>query len=152
MDYKWIDNFKNNNYDFFYKDKVESVKLYIFYINKNKVLDLVNKEILILDNCKISSNVFISLIKQKNKINGKKYHLDSVFKYNININEKKVSEFLNYNINNDTYLKKINYNNDIFFEDTITILQDMNNLILFFIEKNNNKNLKMNKTKKIKLN
>lgn len=155
MDYKWIEDFKNNNNELFYKEKVESIQLYIFYINKNKVLDVIKKELLILDNNNITSNFLISVIKKKKTLNSKNYILDAIFKSNLNINQKEVLDFINDKYDDNTYdnfFKKINYNNDIYFEDTITILQDMNNLILFFIEKNDkdydNKNIKINKTKK----
>lgn len=155
MDYKWIEDFQNNNNALFYKEKVESIQLYIFYINKNKVLDVIKKELLILDNNNITSNFLISVIKKKKTLNSKNYILDAIFKSNLNINQKEVLDFINDKYDDNTYdnfFKKINYNNDIYFEDTITILQDMNNLILFFIEKNDkdydNKNIKINKTKK----
>ena len=66
-------------------------------------------------------------------------------KYNFDVDPTDINSFLKNKTDNSKFINKINHLNDITWNKTISMFQDINELFLFFREKNNTSN---NTTKK----
>ena len=150
-DINWIKKYKeeNNKYKDFYKEKVVSVNLYFVYINSNKYIRKISNTLFYLENTGIiNKDNIMSLIKQKQIYNNKKYKLYFLYKFNIDIDTEEIEHFVkekdinSTNIYSNKFLKLESYMNDIEFKDTINIFQDLNAMYFIFHEINNNDNLK----------
>jgi len=159
LDTSWITNFENleNEYNIFYKDKVTEISIFSIYIDGNHDILKIKKEKSnnIINNT-INKNHLLYLIKNNINYNNVKYKLISILKFNIDINTLDINNFLygetppvppnekkehvseeeeaheeeSY-FQNLTYLSTIKNLNDIHFNNTINIFQDIN--ALFFI-------------------
>ena len=148
LDTRWIEEFEKieGEYDDFYKEKLESVNLFLVYVNrKNEVFHIKNESILLEDGVLKKENL-IYLIREYRKYDTKIFSPLSLLKYNISIDPEDVKKFIitptNYNfITNERYI------NSIHWEDSISLFHDMNSLHIIFYEKTPKNN--HNKTKKI---
>ena len=148
-DITWIKKYKeeNNKYKDFYKEKVVSVKLYFVYINSDKYIRKISNTLFYLENTGIiNKDNIISLIKQKQLYNNKKYKLHFLYKFNIDIDTEEIEHFVketnSTNLYSNKFFKLESYVNDIEFKDTINIFQDLNAMYFIFHEVNNISNLK----------
>ena len=141
---KYIENEKV--FDKFYKEKVNNIKLYFFYIDKNKDIIKVLKNNLDISNNIIKKNELLEIIKGKRKILSKKFLLIQILKYNFSIENNNINKFLN-NSDNFNFLKKMDTIEDIYWEDTIPLFTSLNSLYFIFFEKQKRKH----NTKKILL-
>lgn len=182
IDESWVNEFKEEEkeYNDFYKEKVDNITLFFLYVNKEKELESISKEPYLLEdeNGLITKDQLVTIIKkrQEKHLNGtinnnnsntnnhlknniKKYKLISLYRYNPCLDSEDVNSFIerndynNLNKNkNDNFFFPEKYLNDIVFDDTITIFQDLNSLFFIYYEKeikpenNNNNN---NNTRKI---
>ena len=192
IDESWVNEFKEeeNEYNDFYKEKVDNITLFFLYVNKEKELENISKEPYLLEdeNGLITKDQLVTIIKKRQekhlndtinnnsnsntnnhlKNNIKKYKLISLYRYNPCLDSEDVNSFIerndndNNNLNeNDNFFFPEKYLNDIVFDDTITIFQDLNSLFFIYYEKeikpeNNNNNTRkiitvnFNKNKKSK--
>jgi hypothetical protein len=154
LDNSWIDSFEESEKVFssFYKEDVENIKLYFFYVNVNNELENIHEDNLILSNNKIEKEKLIRIIKSNKIKNSIAYSFLSILKYNFSLSPEDLPHFMDEKIT-DSYLNQANYLEDILFEPTITLFQDLNCLIFIFKEKSKNKKLiqqdKQMSTKKV---
>ena len=152
LDDSWISSFENieRKYNVFYKEKVSSIKICILYIDSNNILQKIVQDNMILekDGWLLKENL-INIIKTREKDNDIKYKLTSLLKYNITIDPVDINNMLKGNIN-DTYMNALREINNIKYNDTISIFQDLNSMYFIFTELS--KKLKLSTTKKIYLN
>jgi len=184
IDESWVTQFKEEEeaYDDFYKEKVDNITLFFLYVNKEKELESISKEPYLLEEEEglITKDQLVTLIKKRqekqekqfnnnnnNNNNTKKYKLISLYRYNPCLDSEDVNNFIEGNDddenknenenenNNNNFLFPERYLNDIVFNDTITIFQDLNSLFFIYYEKeirtdnNNNNNNNNNTTRKI---
>lgn len=184
IDESWVNEFKEeeNEYNDFYKEKVDNITLFFLYVNKEKELESISKEPYLLEdeNGLITKDQLVTIIKKRQekhlndtinnnnnsntnnhlKNNIKKYKLISLYRYNPCLNSEDVNSFIERNDNNNNNLNENDnfffpekYLNDIVFDDTITIFQDLNSLFFIYYEKEikpeNNNNNNNNNTRKI---
>ena len=161
LDDNWATNFLSveEEYDKFYKIVPLSIKCYYIYLENDTIISL-KEENLLLDNGIVKESVLFFLInKNKSNVDLKnKYRLFKLLKFNIDIE----NDFID-NIFVEDYIDMVNLSKLYFseidditcikFNNTISILQDINSL--FFIFKKIDTNIKsittnLNKTKKIK--
>lgn len=146
-----IDNYSKleEYYDIFYKNIVETVKVYYIYIENSKITS-VKKDILILNNGVLDKDILNTIINQKSEdsILNKRYNLRSILKYNIDIDQEDIEKLLDNNhlinkidvLNNNYFsiidnIIDIKLDSKIKFNDTITLLQDVNSLYFLFEKK-----------------
>ena len=164
LDTSWIKQFKDEefNYNDFYKEPITSIMLYILYI-KDKELIHVDSNNCLLDNKKLNREQLVSLIKHY-EIREIKYKLTGLLRYNIDLNPEDINDFINERIEPDRFMTPEKYLNNIHYNDSIHMFQDLN--ALYFIyeatsaahlnhtkkitwhnnkTKRNKKNLKINK-------
>lgn len=148
LDSEWINNFEKMEEDYtdFYKDDIKYIKIYSLLVNKNLILENIQEENIFLEEKnKLTKNELISVLN-KYKNSNKKIKLISILKYNINLDSNNVIHYLNKNTNTDLFLESINSIDEINFEPSISMFEDLNSIFLIFYEKENESS---NQTKKI---
>jgi hypothetical protein len=141
LDDSWIKQFdcEDNLYKNYYKEDINFIKLNYIYINNENCIEKIKEEYFLLSikNC-LSREDIITIIKKNNVINEINYGLLSILKYNINIDPNHLQKYLknkdkdNLHYNFFTSIKNID---TIYFQPTITLFHDINNLIFVFYEK-----------------
>ena len=154
IDDTWIKEFKKKEdiYNDFYKEETNSVKLFFLYVNTSNTLESIKSDSLILEEKGVvTKDQLVSLIKKNQHSNSIKYRLLSLIKFNIDVEPNDILTFIeggDSNSNNFTTSEK--YLDDIKFQDTICMLQDLNSLFLVFYEDKHKKS--QSTTKKIMFN
>jgi hypothetical protein len=154
IDNTWVIDYKKTeeNYNVFYNEKVNTIKIFFMYINTDKTVVNARQEILTLNNDSIlRKEQLIHIIKNNQILNNIKYKLFSIVRYNIDLQPDEINNFLSVSNTDKTYINRflIDKKNidDIYFADTITIFQDLNSLYIIFKEQNTNKYLYTQKIK-----
>jgi len=144
-----IENIEN----FFYKEDISSIKLMVIYVNKENQILKIKEELLPLSsqNC-LRREDLLRIIKDNSMLNNIKYSILSLLVYNITLEPEDLFFFFK-SKQTKNYLRSIHNIDTIFFEPSITIFHDINQLIIILNEthiKNSNNN--HNVTKKIFIN
>lgn len=152
FDSEWIKEYeeKENEYKKFYKEEVNIIDAIFIYINDdNEIYNVKNfKEY--IANSQISYERIIEIIKNYQNNMDNKHKLMGLLNYKIDIDPENIKQLFNYNINPGTLYSIKNINN-IYFDKTINLLQDLNSLIFIFKENSRDKNNKNNTTRRITL-
>jgi hypothetical protein len=149
LDTDWITKFENidNSYNIFYLDDVHSIKVKCVYINKENEIEKMKQENIILGKPNyLSREEVMGIIKHN--IHGR-YGLLSILKYNINLDPSNVKSFVSSRQYEETFLTTIKNIDAITWDTTISMFQDLNEIIFFFYEKSGSH--KNNATRKILL-
>jgi hypothetical protein len=114
------------------------------YINKINEVDKIKTETFLMSkpNC-ISKEEIIEILKKNARDNLLNYSLLSILKYNITLDADDIKLFIN-STAYDSFLKVIKHIDVIPFEKTISMMQDLNDLIVIFYEKTNKQKQKTN--------
>lgn len=152
FDSEWIKDYeeKENEYKKFYKEEVNIIDAIFIYINDdNEIYNVKNfKEY--IANSQINYERIIEIIKNYQTNMDIKHKLMGLLNYKIDIDPENIKQLFNYNINPGTLYSIKNINN-INFDKTINLLQDLNSLIFIFKVKNSDKNNKNTTTRRITL-
>jgi hypothetical protein len=160
LDTKWIEDFEliDNSYKTFYADDITHIKFHYIYVNRENNIDKVKEETILLKTPNyVSKEELIGLLKKHNKSANISYTVLSILKYNIDVYPSDVSYYLKKkNITEDDphyFLKSVKNIDSIPLDKTISMFQDLNDIIIVFYEKTtnnkNNSNQCHNYTKKI---
>jgi len=144
LDCDWTNDIEEHYFDDFYKEPVQNLKLYCFYVNKNKELFYIKKDNLPVDNGLLKKEQLIYQLKKNKLHNNMNFQLLSILKYNINISPPDIIHFLN-NGETQNFLSINKSIDTIKWKDTITLFQDLNSIIIIY----NEKDPRRNTTKKI---
>lgn len=152
LDTSWIESFEKeeNHYNTFYPESNKSIKTHILYINKLNELEKIKEmKLEFSQENMLKKEDLITLIKETNKNDNKKYNLLSILVYNLTIENKELKNFLN---NSDSYdfMTKLKYMDDYELSSTLNYLQDINNLYIILVEEQ--KKINNNNTKRLKFN
>jgi len=153
FDTEWINEFEkvDKNYDIFYKEDLQYIKITILYVNKFNEIDKIKEEKIFLKSKNVISKEEIIEILIKNKIQkNTKYSMMTMLKYNFDLDPIEIRGFLLDQSVDFTYLSVINNIDDIKLEKTISMFQDLNNLFIIFYEnadKDKSKIITSNKTR-----
>ena len=135
----WLDNFDNTDklYQDFYKDDLYYVNLTMIYINRANEIERINQESFLMSKPNyISREEILEILKESSIDNEKRYSLLSILKYNITLDTEDVKSFIiNSHDTDSKYLTIIKNIDAIPFEKTISMFQDLNELIIIFYEK-----------------
>ena len=141
LDNEWIENYETQELDYndFYKDDVKYIKTYSLHINRGLILENINEENFILEtNNVLKKHELISIInKYKNDKKEKKVKLLSILKYNINLDSDNVFEYLKQETENNLFLESVKDIDNINFDPSISMFEDLNSLFFIFVETNN---------------
>lgn len=151
LDNSWIRNYEIKELDYkdFYKDDVKYIKIYTLLINKGLILENISEENFILEDCNILKKYELISLINKYKNSRKKTKLLSILKYNIDLDSDNVFEYLKKDTENNLFLQSIKSINDINFDPTIAMFEDLNSLFFIFVETNDI--VQKNQTKRIVL-
>jgi len=141
-------NLLEKDFDKFYNVTVDSINIYYFYINKENQIYNVDSECETLNNSCLSKERIIYLIKKKQYKLLHKHKLIGFLKFNIDFDFTDLNNFLSNKLDSN-YLIPLKKIDDIIFNNTINILQDLNSIIFIF---SNNITQNHNTTKKIIIN
>ena len=152
-DTSWIDEFKQAEsvYNHFYKESVNTVTIYLLYVNKENELDrLYTDKCVLSEDGYIKRDVILSTIKRHQVLCSLRYKLLSLIKYNIDLEPTDIHDFLyeNMKTSDKRFISSEKYLNDIRFDKSIQMFQDMNALFFIFYEETAKQALM---TKKVKL-
>ena len=150
LDTDWITKFEkiDNSYNIFYLDDVNSIKVKCVYINKENEIEKMKQENMVLGKPNyLSREEVMGIIKHN--IHGR-YGLLSILKYNINLDPANVKSFVTSRQYEDTFLTTIKNIDAITWDMTISMFQDLNEIIFFFYEKSGGSHTN-NATRKILL-
>ena len=155
----WIINFEETDklYKDFYKDNIDYINVDFIYINDDNEIEKIKQDSFLLSHQNsITRDELIGLLKKNSIDNDKRYSLLSILKYNITLEADDIKNFLltpDLASYNERFLTINKHIDTIFFEKTITMFQDLNNVYFIFYEKtHDNKNRDLNSiTKKIYL-
>ena len=139
LDTSWLDKFKKAEADYnnFYKEPVSSIRLYMLYINEAKEITQCVKNRCRLDdkNC-LKRECIIPLIQHYQQHDGKQYKLNSLLRYNIDLNPEDIGDFVDEaaSLSSKRFLSAEKYLDDIHYKDSITLFQNLNALYFIFFE------------------
>uniref|UniRef100_A0A6C0BCA8 Uncharacterized protein n=1 Tax=viral metagenome TaxID=1070528 RepID=A0A6C0BCA8_9ZZZZ len=149
LDTNWIEEFEkiDNPYEIFYKEDVSFVSVRYIYIDSSNEIQSIKEEVVFLKSPNIlSRDELIGILKHRSFLNTTRYTVMSILKYNIHLESKDVQYFLAAD-RPISYLSLIKHIDSIHFEKTITMFQDMNEIIIIFNEKS--ASINQNQTKRI---
>jgi hypothetical protein len=154
----WIKTFENtdNLYKDFYKENIFYINLKILYVNRDNTVDKIKKEPFYFSSPNLMcKEQIIKILKSRAFEDDKRYSLLSIIKYNITLDPDDIKTYIASNYDDARhFLKVINNIDDIIFEPSINMFQDLNDLIFVYYEKSKELVKRENKncTKKIILN
>ena len=139
LDDEWINNFDKIDelYKDFYKDDVYFADLNILYINRSNEIEKIKQAPFLMSrpNC-ITREEILEILKRSALEDNRKYSLLSILRYNILLEPDEIKEYLlNSNTDDTNYLSILKNIDTIYFEKTINMFQDLNEIILIFYEK-----------------
>jgi len=151
----WINEFEKTDklYQDFYKDDLYYINLKYVYVNSNNEIEKINQETFLLSGSnKITREELLKILKRTKNVTNANYSLLSILRYNICIDALDIKHFLLYPNEFDKYLSVIKNIDAVSFEKTISMFQDLNELIFLFYEKTiDSKEYNNTNTKKIYL-
>lgn len=142
LDDEWIRAFETTDklYQEFYKDDVYYTHLRVLYINRNNEIDKIKHETVLMQSPnKIVRDEMLEILKRNAVDNARRYSLLSILRYNLHIDPEDIQSYLTHGENKE-YLSVIKHIDTVAFDQTITMFQDLNDLILIFYEKSSDHN------------
>jgi len=151
----WITKFNETDavYKDFYKDDLYYVNLKFIYVNRESEIEKIKYESFLLSKPNnISREEILQILKKSSIEDERKYTLLALLKYNITMDADDIQKYISSN-EERTYLSIIKNIDSVPFDRTISLMHDLNDLILVFYEKSHELKEKNtnNLTKKIYL-
>jgi hypothetical protein len=145
MNDDWINEFEKTDklYQDFYKDNLYYTNIYYLYINKENEIEKIKHENFLMSspNC-ITREEIIGILKRNSSsvCENQPYSLLSIAKYNVSLDTEEIVDFLRCDEEdmkdyNDRFLTSIKHIDAIYFEKSIHMLHDLNDLFILFYEK-----------------
>lgn len=150
IDLEFIEEFDKTmmQYKDFYKENVETIKVKYLYVNNENKLEKIKRDDIILKTPNLlTCGELIKILKSNCSIMNKRYKIYSICLYNIFIEGDNIEK-----IKEEDFLVNINHLNDVIIEPTINILQDLNELLIIFKEKEKQNNRVKSKKNHIEVN
>jgi hypothetical protein len=144
LDDDWIKNFENVDADYkdFYKDDLYYVNLTFIYVNRENEIEKIKHESFLLSNPNhILREEILQILKKSSIEDERRYSLLALLKYNITMDPDDIQKYIALDTGIHTveknYLSIIKNIDSISFDQTISMMHDLNDLILVFYEKSN---------------
>lgn len=136
LDDDWIKKFEDEDkkYEDFYKENNYYINVHFIYIDDESNIEKIKQEKFFMSVPNyITREEIIYLLKKNTNVNGIKYSILSLLKYNITLEPE---EILNFSNSQEGYffLTPIKNIDTIFFEKTISTFQDLNDLFFILTE------------------
>ena len=132
LDDSWIQEFQE--YNKFYLDDVCVLRIVCVYMDVEKNITNIKKEQIMMKNVnQLSKEEMVELLKKNSLQNKKIYKIKGILKYNIDLEPSSVEAFLK-SSSLPSFLSHLQHIQDIPFQPTINMFQDMNDLFFFYLE------------------
>ncbi len=154
LDTHWLTTFKAEecNYSAFYPEPIESITLYLLYIDTTKEITAIDTHECVLDeNSILKHHELITLIKQYQCRASIPYKLNSLLRYNVDLDQAEIADFVNETVPINRFLTSEKYLTDIHFKSSIPMFQTLNSLYFIYNEVPNKITHTSAHTKRIKL-
>jgi hypothetical protein len=154
LDTSWLHNFKKVEavYDAYYKEPVTSIQIFFLYVNRaNELIDVDKKHCLLDEVSNLKQERIIELIKESQWRDEVKYKLNSLLRFNMDLNPEEISDFVYEPVEHDRFLSTEKYLKDIHYNPSIPIFHELNALYVLFLEEHTQTHVKINQTKRIKM-
>ena len=138
MEVNSIVKFKQEDklYSDFYKDDNYYIDIHYIYVNRLDEIVKIRREPFILTSPNtICRDELIGILKRNSVDDSVVYSILSILKYNITVNPEDIIGFIK-EYDHDIFLSTITNIDDIRIERTITMFQDLNDIVFVFYEKN----------------
>ena len=143
LDTSWLSDYnyetdENKEVDWYYKVPVEFIKIKLMYVSSTGEINKITETKCILTTPGVlHKEHLIQLIKSYSSINNVKYGLLYLIKFNINVDPEHLHNFLKSKDNTIAYqyLQPIKHIDDILYSNTITMFNDLNELIIIYQHK-----------------
>jgi hypothetical protein len=151
LDNDWINEFEkiDKDYQGFYNEDLHFLKIHSIYINQQNEIEQLKEEKMFLNKGinKISREQLLGILKVNAFNCGKRYSILSIIKYNVDLHSSEIKDYLKNGretnggetngreTNGGDFLSIIKNIDDIVFNQTINMFQDLNDVILLFYEK-----------------
>lgn len=151
----WIQKFEktDNLYQDFYKDNLYYTNIHYIYVNRSNEIEKIKQDsFLFTVKNYITREELLGILKNNLVQENKQYSLLSILKYNITLEPSDINIFLNsINTFDNDYLTIVKNVDKIYFENSINMFHDLNDVLFIFYEKSNEIKLKNinNLTKKV---
>jgi len=152
LDTSWLQDFdvSDKEYKDYYTEDLSFIIFHSLYINRaNDMEQLKEEKLLLKTQGFIQKEELLTIIKHNSFLNGKKYGLMSILKFNLNFDPMHLKTFLkskNPNIGS-SFLHSVTNIDTIHLDKSISMFHDLNDIILLFYEKD--KSSSNNHTKKM---
>ena len=147
LDDSWIKEIEEEEKDYnsFYKEENEMIKVVYIYINKENKIYYVKKENIMLEDKRLDKTKLIFLLKKNKTYNNKNHKLISILQYNIDLSPEDLGLYLK---NNDdfSFLTIKSSLSELKWDDTINLFKDLNSLHILYYDDTKDKK---NTTKKV---
>ena len=165
MNTDWISEFEYNDREYtqLYQTNLNKIKLCLIYVDRSYTIVHIRKDLLDIFDNMLNKVTLLAILRKNMNYNSKKYRPISILQYNINLKPQNIKNFLQ-NIEKYNFLTPKNSIENIYWDSTIKLFEDMKTLYIIFYEKwcTNNKGtrkiylehkkkLKRRKTKKKQL-
>ena len=141
IDESWIDDFDQVEklYNGLYTEQLQNVLVYFLYVNMHNELFHIKKNQLEINDCKLSKEHLVFLLKKNQIYNNKKFHPITIMKYNINLKPRDIMHYLKHT-GEYSFLSFETNINAISWEDSIPLFHDLNSLFIVYAENVKGKN------------
>lgn len=135
-------------YDEFYSECVDVIKIFFIYVDRDNKIKFIKNDKILIENSKLNKVDLSVLIKKNRKHNAIYYQPLSILKYNIDLNSKEITSYLNFP-DDYNFLVNEKYITDIVWNNSISLFKDLNSLHIIYYETKKKPN--KDQTKRIKL-
>jgi hypothetical protein len=142
LDDDWIKKFENVDAEYkdFYKDDLYYVNLTFIYVNRENEIEKIKHESFLLSKPNhILREEILQILKKSSNEDERRYSLLALLKYNITMEPDDIQKYISFdtdiNAVETNYLSVIKNIDSIPFDKTISMMHDLNDLILVFYEK-----------------
>jgi len=126
-------------YDNFYNTSVDNVKATIVYVNENNTVSCIKREKVSINNGIFPRSKIVDLVKNYRKLNNDTYSLYAILQFNYDVSPDRV---IDGKIGiGDEFFNIITHIQDVYFNKTIDMFKDLNDLTIVMKPKSNNRNL-----------
>lgn len=137
LDTDWIEEFNKTDEEFknYYCEELSFIKVHYVYINSSNEINFIKEEKILLKTPSIlHKEELLHIIKNNCFMNGQKYSLLGILKYNINIQPSNLKHLLKYtkDPNRNPFLTSVKNIDTIKFEQSITMFHDINEIFILF--------------------
>lgn len=143
LDETWIKEFEENDklYEKYYLDDLDVIKIHCVYVDADSNIVHTREERFLMKQKNVLTKEELMGIVQKHSDTGelgKPFKLQSIMKYNIDLEPHEIEGFLRQR-RYQSYLSPVHQLEDVPFHRTISMFQDLNDLFLVYREKTEKK-------------